>query len=722
MALPSLPAQGTNPWYVPRTAWDNAVEAELEGRLSAEGIRDAIQDSTDTVSFNSYSGADPTGSTPSDTAWTALLADVPSGTKIVLDGNYLFLDTLKNNGKELHVEAYGSQIVRGNVTASFDEELVIWTGSYGTINLVSSISVAPATSSGPLTTTLNLSASALDLSIGDVVRVVADNFVPASRVNTARAAFTAVVASVSGSTVVVYGGPYSGDPFTTNIRVARVIPLSGSWRGGSVRRQLADVVPAQGGAMFALRDMVSPSISDVLIPLSSGAGFQLSGCYGADLDNLQINLLRDTWNDTGSSGSVLGYHVLETNSFGTRLRNSRFYGGRHGFSTAQSSPAAGGDATNTTMRAFGVTEYAIVQNVQVEGTYVAAFDTHEASRGVTFDNCVAVGSGYTGFSLRGRNHQINDSQIIDSNVGIRIFDDAFGGESYGHQISDVLIDNPRLYAIEVDVHRLTGHPLVGIRQAIGQNNFTADNVTIKNAKYSPIKLTNARTGKLDISVTWSDTPQASSAIVEATNSEVKGGTVHDESRLITSNPAALVKFPVAGDTSIVELDHARILGTTAQVDRILSSASSSATAILPSILLDEQPTGAAAASTFSASSVIDFKTLSGQTDSGRIGLTASTADLDILAQSLRPILTVQATITTARNLPNLPAGRVQGQILHVFNRPSTGTTGQSTANLTIVQGNGPRTYLIGAANKVLAPGTSCTLQWDVTIGRWCELS
>lgn len=38
MALPNLPSQGQNPWYIPRTAWDNAVEAELEGRLSEASL------------------------------------------------------------------------------------------------------------------------------------------------------------------------------------------------------------------------------------------------------------------------------------------------------------------------------------------------------------------------------------------------------------------------------------------------------------------------------------------------------------------------------------------------------------------------------------------------------------------------------------------------------------------------------------------------------------
>lgn len=42
MALPNLPSQGQNPWYLPRTAWDDAVEVELEGRLSASSLETNI--------------------------------------------------------------------------------------------------------------------------------------------------------------------------------------------------------------------------------------------------------------------------------------------------------------------------------------------------------------------------------------------------------------------------------------------------------------------------------------------------------------------------------------------------------------------------------------------------------------------------------------------------------------------------------------------------------
>lgn len=38
MALPVLPVQGQNPWFVPRNAWDLAVKTEIEGRLSEASL------------------------------------------------------------------------------------------------------------------------------------------------------------------------------------------------------------------------------------------------------------------------------------------------------------------------------------------------------------------------------------------------------------------------------------------------------------------------------------------------------------------------------------------------------------------------------------------------------------------------------------------------------------------------------------------------------------
>lgn len=46
MALPELPVEGQDPWYVPRTDWDNAVEAELEGRLSDASLSSTIANRT----------------------------------------------------------------------------------------------------------------------------------------------------------------------------------------------------------------------------------------------------------------------------------------------------------------------------------------------------------------------------------------------------------------------------------------------------------------------------------------------------------------------------------------------------------------------------------------------------------------------------------------------------------------------------------------------------
>lgn len=44
MALPSLPAQGQDPWFTDRTNWDLAVKTELEGRLSEAQLSATIAD------------------------------------------------------------------------------------------------------------------------------------------------------------------------------------------------------------------------------------------------------------------------------------------------------------------------------------------------------------------------------------------------------------------------------------------------------------------------------------------------------------------------------------------------------------------------------------------------------------------------------------------------------------------------------------------------------
>lgn len=42
MALPTLPVQGQNPWFIPRNNWDLSVKSELEGRLSEATLNNAL--------------------------------------------------------------------------------------------------------------------------------------------------------------------------------------------------------------------------------------------------------------------------------------------------------------------------------------------------------------------------------------------------------------------------------------------------------------------------------------------------------------------------------------------------------------------------------------------------------------------------------------------------------------------------------------------------------
>lgn len=694
--------------------------------LTREAFRAATRESTGLVPLRDF-GADPSGGTPADAAMALALAEIDPGMDIVLDGNFLFNDAIVVNGKSVGVRQWGGTVTRGNLANTTNKSLIEVTGGHGSINAVTSIAVTPAAPGAPLVTILTLPAAPIDLTVGDIVGVVSDEYAPASRTGTARNRWDGTVVAIDGYNVTVYGGPY--DACTNNIRVARLKYGTFSWDGGDgqVTRASEFVTPASvGGALFSIRDVVSPRLLNINIPLTSGAGISLSGVLGAQIENFESHLLRDTYSDTGTSGGVLGYAVLASQSLGTSFRHGRVFGGRHAFSTAQASPAAGGDALSTVMRAFGVEEHASVHDVIARGTYVSAFDTHEAARGVTFDDCVAIGSGYAGFGLRGRDHSITgDSRAELCNIGVTIFDDAFGGESYGHRLIGLLIDRPRLNGILVDVHRQAGHPAAGNRQA-GVTAFVADGVVMRGLKGSPIRVINGRSvARGDITIVWDSTPDSADAgDIELTNSELRGLSILSDRTAITGPAPSGIYVPTAGDTSIVELEAYRIVGAQAQLDRVVRSASSSAVVLLPNVLLDDDPSNTADIQA-AAGSVFDFRTLTGKTDSSRMAVTASTADLSRLARSLKPNLVIQASISLAKTLPALPAGRVRGQLLYILNPPNL--TNGSSANLTVQHGTTPKTYLAAAADKVLAPGQAITLMWHDTLGggatpgRWVEI-
>lgn len=704
--LPTLPVEYQDPWYWERRAFDVAVKTAIEG------MEQTVANVVGTVNLSEF-GASPDGIEPINEAWNAMIAEVPTGTRVKInDGNYLVNEALLNNEKEIHVEAFGAKFTRGDIGAT--AQIASFSGSYGAVNMVNSMSVAQALGGVPLTTTLGLAASPVDLAEGDLVLVIADNYVPASRSETSRQRFQSVVSKVVGNTVTLFGGPYSVDPFSTNIRIARINPLTASWRGGSMTRTADFITPAVGGSMILLRDLSNAVIEGVTIPLSSGAGIQLTGCFNTQVSQHESRLLRDSWSDNGSSGPVFGYHLLDMNSYGTHFFNSSIYGGRHGYSTGQVAAGAGGGTTSN-MRAFGVVENAVIEGVYAEGTYVASFDTHEASRNITFDNCVAVGAGYAGLGLRGRDHSVTNFTAIDCYRGIYVFDGGYLGDSYGHRFAHIFIDQPRASGLEADM---------AAKPPAGFTNFEAEDFKIRGAKGSPIKLTNARIGKLEFDVTWSSSPSADQADIDSTNSEVRGGVIHSDHRQVTSNPPAIFNFPT-GDTSIIESDRYRVFGASSKTERISRHSGGTATLIQPDMLFDEQPVGTNAAASSSVASVLDWRTLSGD-DSGRLGVSGGTTDLSLLGKSMRAALTLQVTITAAKTLPNLPSGRFSGQILNILNRPATGTSGQSTANLTVPHGgtigapNGANTWMIGAANKTLTPGQSCKLMWDPTFSRWME--
>lgn len=97
MALPNLPIEGQDPWYDDRTAWDLAVEADLEGRLSESNLSktflrgvsvaaygavgDGIAD--DTQSFRDALASSPHVYVPSGTYLVTSSITTPSGMNLI---------------------------------------------------------------------------------------------------------------------------------------------------------------------------------------------------------------------------------------------------------------------------------------------------------------------------------------------------------------------------------------------------------------------------------------------------------------------------------------------------------------------------------------------------------------------------------------------------------------------------------------------------------------
>lgn len=101
MALPTLPYRGQNPWYTERTNWDNAVEAELEGRLSNSGIT-ALSQARSALSVSDF-GAIGDGTTDDTAAIQAAVTAAQGATLFWPDKSYRTFSSIDNLHNVRHI-------------------------------------------------------------------------------------------------------------------------------------------------------------------------------------------------------------------------------------------------------------------------------------------------------------------------------------------------------------------------------------------------------------------------------------------------------------------------------------------------------------------------------------------------------------------------------------------------------------------------------------------
>lgn len=354
--------------------------------------------------FSPATVVDLTGLTDTDDH-TARIQDAFDA--VINDGTVVFASgvTYRNTGvtvgnKSINVVAEGATLVQTAEDAQMD-----YSGGYGTVHSVSSITNADSTMMGNATrvATLAVSAAPSDLSVGDTVKVFSDDKVPKTVQNfDYRIGEHAVVAEISGSNVLLTSTLYFNDVYSTNIRVAKVLPNRLIWKGGTFTVDRSVVDPAQplnagqqahilcrGGLWNKVETHIKDAISNAVV---------FHGCCGYEARVTGEHLPDD------SASKKLGYLVTDQQSEFGRVGFAEGVSPRHAFTTNNF-------FMDSEPHSHGSSAYFVVKDGVALGGMNSGFNTHAGSHHGKFINCRAIKSGArsdgsnnesgAGFSSRG---------------------------------------------------------------------------------------------------------------------------------------------------------------------------------------------------------------------------------------------------------------------------------------------------------------------------------
>jgi len=651
-----------------------------------------------------YGALDATGATDSYATLQAALDATPSGrTLLIPSGTYLINNTLTVTGKTLRISAFGVKIIVGaGVAVGF-----ALTGGMETVYAVSALGGGPVTSGDgdDVPVAILTTATATNYQPGDVVKMVADDAIlggrPPTGTKVSRVGQFFTVHSATGTTLKLFGD--LTDPYTTNIRVARMKDLT---------LQIDDLemtaaVPISATRMFHIFEFINPTLNSIRVAQSGSQVFNMGSCYGYNINNPMIGYAT---NDPSSS--LYGYGVNDVGCFGGKVNGMIARYVRHAYTDGTDQIDA-----DDSLRRYGRSMNAIVSNSTGHATGSTSFDTHQYSQHVTFDNCKSYNSPL-GFAFRGRKHVINNCYSYKpSKAGLMIFsENPTDGDSWGHIINGITVDTPNNQSIIGQVN---------LASNVRDTRITAHfaNVKLINAKPNGVAFINMTVKFNDWDMQTTDFASNADKAISLTRTWMTGNNMRVDMSNISSSVSGLFMAQLIDNSKLSVSSLRPVFGTQATADKFAFLVDTATSAIsmfeLPDIEMDYWKASAHlmdwANSNASSYAIWKAKNTAASWSSFYTQFSTSTTStpLNALSRTLATGILLAGSLSAGNtNLPALRSGRFMGQQVTI-----SALTGTAGATLTIKNGATGNIITKTAADTVLNLGDSMNVRWDGTTWR-----
>lgn len=608
---------------------------------------------------------------------------------------YALYASLTNSGKSIHLRGVGAKLASKTHAAQID-----FTGSWGTVYPVSAIAAGTVTHNSETRAVLNLTVTGtLPYLRGDVVKVYADDVIPGARpgsggLESRVGQFADVYSSTSGNLAVLVRELL--DPMTTNIRVSKLNDITVSLEGLVFDTDEALMNDGGKSNCITFTDIMAPRITNVEIRNSTAQAIQLNSCYAYRVTDVEIN---DSNDDTPNA--QFGYGIIDNSCSHGIIEGLTANFVRHAYS--DDSPRI---ATSSGPSLYGRTFNNTIINGTSFGTSNTSWDTHAASQGIRFINCVAVGSGGPGFGLRGRKHTVSGGMVGSGrDYGVYAFaESGLDTDSWGHTIENVDVEAP-LYPILIATQKGTN-----VRDT---RKIFIDNIRVKTPNDLSLWVVNASVniGRLVFDNVQMSASAASNIKVDNSAVTIETVAVNYKAGLANNNPVGITLV----NASNLKINHADIdINGTTNGTRFANYIVSDATSIfrINRMMFTSNVT---AVSDFSAThndSFIDYVTPAGNAlgiSSAHIPWSSGSPSgpQHALSRSLSPHIVYAGNISSTYTLTSLRSGRFIGQMLTIVNVGAAVLTVNNHATITTLTG----------AAITLNPKDRAQFYWDSTTWR-----